>query len=81
VHLSTECNNKNYSAAFPNSLPEWFIKLFTQENDVLLDPFAGSGTTLKVAQKMHRNSIGIEILSRYVKLIKSNITAIETILF
>jgi site-specific DNA-methyltransferase (adenine-specific)/site-specific DNA-methyltransferase (cytosine-N4-specific) len=73
VHLSTECNNKNHSAAFPDSLPEWFIKLFTQENDVVLDPFAGSGTTLKVAQKMRRNSIGIEILPEYVELIKSNI--------
>jgi site-specific DNA-methyltransferase (adenine-specific)/site-specific DNA-methyltransferase (cytosine-N4-specific) len=73
VHLSTECSNKNHSAAFPDALPEWFIKLFTQENDTVLDPFAGSGTTLKIAQKMHRNSIGIEILPEYVELIKENI--------
>jgi hypothetical protein len=73
VHLSTECNNKNHSAAFPDALPEWFIKLFTLENDVVLDPFAGSGTTLKIAQKMYRNSIGIEILPEYIELIKSNI--------
>jgi len=73
VHLSTECNNKNHSAAFPDSLPEWFIKLFTQEGDTVLDPFVGSGTTLKVSKKLDRNSIGIEIVPEYVDLIKSEI--------
>ena len=48
LHLATECNNKNHSAAFPEELPEWFIKLFTKEFDVVLDPFMGSGTTLIV---------------------------------
>ncbi len=43
LHLATECNNKNHSAVFPESLPEWFINLFTQEYDVVLDPFMGSG--------------------------------------
>jgi len=73
LHLATECNNKNHSAAFPRALPEWFIKLFTRENDWVLDPFAGSGTTLEVASKMQRNSIGIEIVPEYVEMIKSNI--------
>ena len=73
LHLATECNNKNHSAAFPNSLPEWFIKLFTKENDTILDPFAGSGTTLFVAQKLNRNSIGIEIVPEYVEKIKINL--------
>ena len=39
LHLATECNNKNHSAAFPEGLPEWFIKLFTKEEDTVLDPF------------------------------------------
>ncbi|MEA3451056.1 MAG: site-specific DNA-methyltransferase [Bacteroidota bacterium] len=73
LHLATECNNKNHSAAFPNSLPEWFIKLFTTENDTVLDPFAGSGTTLFVAQKLNRNSIGIEIVPEYVEEIKNGL--------
>lgn len=73
LHLATECNNKDHSAAFPESLPEWFINLFTRESDVVLDPFAGSGTTLVVAKRMHRNSIGIEVLTEYCKLIKSQI--------
>ncbi len=74
LHLATECNNKNHSAAFPNSLPEWFIKLFTQENDTVLDPFAGSGTTLFVAEQLRRNSIGIEIVPEYVAEIKKKLT-------
>jgi len=65
LHMSTECGNKNHSATFPESLPEWFIKLFTKQNDVVLDPFMGSGTTIIVAQKMNRRSIGIEILPDY----------------
>ncbi len=73
VHLATECNNKNHSAAFPESLPEWFIKLFTQEYDTVLDPFAGSGTTLTVAQKLQRNSIGIELVPDYYEIIKEQI--------
>lgn len=73
LHLSTECNNKNHSAAFPDALPEWFIKLFTEEGDTVLDPFAGSGTTLRVAQSLHRNSAGIEIVPEYVAAIESQI--------
>ena len=73
LHLSTECSNKNHSAAFPNSLPEWFIKLFTKENDVILDPFIGSGTTAIVADKMGRNYIGIDINNEYCKMAKDEI--------
>ncbi len=65
LHLATETKNKNHSAVFPEALPEWFIKLFTKEGDWVLDPFMGSGTTLRVAQRMNRNSIGIEILPEY----------------
>jgi len=81
LHLATECNNKNHSATFPTSLPEWFIKLFTKENDFVLDPFAGSGTTLTVAKKLNRNSIGIEIVPEYIDLIKVNFQKQEYSLF
>jgi site-specific DNA-methyltransferase (adenine-specific) len=69
LHLATECNNKQHSAAFPRELPEWFIKLFTEEGQTVLDPFAGSGTTLKVAQDMGRKAIGIEIVPEYYDMI------------
>ncbi|HHU47237.1 MAG TPA: site-specific DNA-methyltransferase [Bacteroidales bacterium] len=81
LHLSTECNNKNHSAAFPDALPEWFIKLFTKEYDTVLDPFAGSGTTLRVAKSLYRNSIGIEILPGYIDIIKRQIQEKEFLLF
>jgi site-specific DNA-methyltransferase (adenine-specific)/site-specific DNA-methyltransferase (cytosine-N4-specific) len=71
LHLATECNNKKHSAAFPESLPEWFIKLFTQEGDTVLDPFMGSGTTCIAAQKMGRIAIGIDILQEYCEMVKN----------
>jgi site-specific DNA-methyltransferase (adenine-specific)/site-specific DNA-methyltransferase (cytosine-N4-specific) len=81
LHLATECSNKNHSAAFPDALPEWFIKLFTQEYDTVLDPFAGSGTTLRVAQKLNRNSLGIEIVPEYVAMAQAEITEKQWFLF
>ncbi len=77
LYLATECANKNHSAAFPEELPEWFIKLFTKENDLVLDPFMGSGTTLVVANRMKRNSIGIEILPEYYQMVKSKLQPVE----
>jgi DNA modification methylase len=68
LHFATECYNRNHSAVFPKALPEWFMKLFTQENDWVLDPFLGSGTTCEVAQELKRNSVGIEILPDYYEL-------------
>jgi site-specific DNA-methyltransferase (adenine-specific)/site-specific DNA-methyltransferase (cytosine-N4-specific) len=68
LHLATECANKNHSAAFPEALPEWFIKLFSKEGDMILDPFAGSGTTMLVANNLLRQSTGIELMPEYCRL-------------
>jgi len=81
LHFATVCFNKNHSAAFPEELPEWFIKLFTKEFDTVLDPFAGSGTTLQVAKKMGRNSIGVEIIEEYVEMIQNNIEENRLVLY
>jgi len=68
LHMATECSNRNHSATFPESLPEWFIKLFTRQGDVVLDPFMGSGTAIVVAQRMNRKAVGIDILPEYYKI-------------
>ena len=73
LHLSTETKNRHHSAVFPEALPEWFIKLFTKEGDWVLDPFMGSGTTVRVAQKLGRIAIGIEILPEYFALAQQQI--------
>ena len=66
LHLATECANRQHSAAFPLALPQWFIKLFTDEGDAVLDPFAGSGTTLQAAIELGRKAIGIDISQEFV---------------
>lgn len=81
LHLATECGNKNHSAAFPESLPEWFIKLFTQEYDTVLDPFMGSGTTVFVANRMNRHAIGIDIVDEYCEKVQKQINEQKMMLF
>jgi len=73
LHLATECGNKNHSAAFPKELPTWFIKLFTEEGDLVLDPFAGSGTSCVAAYELNRNYIGIELKEDYFQQALANI--------
>lgn len=73
LHLATETSNKSHSAAFPKALPEWFIKLFTQEGDWVLDPFVGSGTTVSVASALNRNSVGIDTMSDYIELARESV--------
>jgi site-specific DNA-methyltransferase (adenine-specific)/site-specific DNA-methyltransferase (cytosine-N4-specific) len=77
LHLATESSNKNHSAAFPESIPEWFIKLFTQEGDTVLDPFLGSGTTSVVAKRLNRHSIGIELLPEYFDIAERRVEEVE----
>lgn len=65
LHMATECSNQGHSATFPASLPEWFIRLFTDPGDLVLDPFCGSGTTAIVSQKLRRNFMAIDIKKEY----------------
>jgi len=73
LHLPTECSNKNHSAAFPRALPEWFIRLFTDLGDWVLDPFVGSGTTLEAAKLLGRNAVGIDIIPEYCRMARENV--------
>lgn len=81
LHLATECYNRKHSAVFPQKLPEWFIRLFTREGDLVLDPFMGSGTTLKAAQKLNRNAVGIEIVDEYCRLAQRELYGAKQVLF
>jgi DNA modification methylase len=73
LHMATECGNKNHSATFPKELPSWFIRLFTNEGDVVLDPFMGSGTTSIAAYELGRGYTGIELKDEYYREALSNI--------
>lgn len=68
LHLSTECANRGHSASFPIALPRWFIKLFTQAGDIVLDPFIGSGTTAIACLELNRHYLGIEAMDSYIRL-------------
>jgi site-specific DNA-methyltransferase (adenine-specific) len=73
LHLATECGNKQHPAAFPLALPSFFIKLFTEVGDVVLDPFLGSETTVQAAACLGRDSIGIEIAPEYVAIARARV--------
>ncbi len=77
IHLATETGNKGHSAAFPKALPEWFIKLFTQPGDLVLDPFMGSGTTVLVALEMARKAVGIEIMPEYFTMVEKELASYQ----
>ena len=57
-------------------ISDWFIEKFTKENDIVLDPFCGLGTTAISCKKMNRQFIGFEIVKEYckeaIKRIKEN---------
>jgi len=60
-------------AAFPYELPYRAIKLFSYKGETVLDPFVGSGTTMKAARDLERNSIGYEIKKSLVPIIKEKL--------
>lgn len=64
---------KDHIAMFPEELPRRLIKMFSFVNETILDPFAGSGTTSLAAKNTERNSIGFEINSEFIPVIKEKI--------
>lgn len=65
--LCKEKGIKPHPAKFPKKFAEFFIKFLTDENDYVLDPFAGSNTTGYVAESLNRNWIAFELDENYVK--------------
>jgi DNA modification methylase len=73
LHMATECYNRNHAATFPVDLPSWFIKLFTEPGDVVLDPFIGSGTTAVACVRLGRRYIGFEWNPQYVQVARQRL--------
>ena len=77
VYVDTVINldriTKGHPAPFPDEIPLRLIQLYTFQGETVLDPFGGSGTTMKIARNLKRNSIIYEINSDYIELIKQNV--------
>ncbi len=62
-----------HEAMFPEELPRRLIRMFTFTGDTVLDPFLGSGTTLKTALNLGRNAVGYEINQDFLEIIKEKV--------
>lgn len=71
---------QNDDVRYPESLVDYFLKEYTHTGDVVLDPFAGYGTTLLVAERMGRVPFGIEIDQNRVNFAKSKLSNPENII-
>ena len=76
ITLPTDTTNHVHPAAFPLSLPTFFIKLMSEPGDVVFDPFMGGGTTLLAARQEGRNYIGCDIVKEYVDATKERLEII-----
>jgi len=72
VHYCNE-NRQNHPTQKPEGLIERMVLASSKENDLVLDPFSGSGTTLRVCQQLNRKGIGIEINQMYVDQTKDRL--------
>lgn len=69
----------DHEAMFPEELPKRLIRMFSFVGDTILDPFLGSGTTIKVALEQKRNGVGYEVNKKFLSLIKKKIGNKENI--
>ncbi|HEV2316554.1 MAG TPA: site-specific DNA-methyltransferase [Thermoplasmata archaeon] len=65
------------TAAFPPEIPRRLIRMFSVEGDTVLDPFAGTGTTLRVARELRRRAVGVEIETELAERLRREFTAPE----
>lgn len=66
--MNTRCFKGTHSAVFPPELPELCIKAGSREDDIILDPFMGAGTTALVAARLGRRFIGYELNPEYITI-------------
>lgn len=70
-----------HSAVFPEELVKTIIENFSNEGDLVYDPFMGTGTTAIVAKKLNRNYLGSELTEKYFKVINERLQIFENELF
>jgi len=67
IRRCAETAQKVHPARFPAALPEFFIKLLSSEDDIVVDPFAGSNTTGWIAENLRRRWLSFELDANYVQ--------------
>ncbi len=72
---------RNHPCPKPKNLWGWIIRTFTKENDFIVDPFAGSGTTAIVCEEYKRRYLCADINPDYVKMMKKRVTEIQGSMF
>ncbi|GAA9368000.1 hypothetical protein TH0631_00060 [Helicobacter pylori] len=68
-----------HDAMFPEELVKRCLKLFSYQNDIVLDPFNGAGTTTKVAKQLGRRFIGIDISEKYCEVARARLEEVTNL--
>lgn len=68
-----KAKSEEHPAPFPIELPKRLIKLYSFYGDTVLDPFAGTGTTMKAALQLGRKAVGFELNPDYIRLIRAKV--------
>ncbi len=77
IPVNSPKKDEKHAAPYPEELPRRLIQLFTFKGDIVLDPFAGSGTTCKIAKQLGRRSIAVELSKKYCQLIEKKVQNVE----
>jgi len=78
--IQPERNRKLHPAPFPEKLVEYVLRFFSFEDDIVLDPFIGSGTTAVVADKLNRYWVGIELSEKYCEVTANRLEQYRSLL-
>jgi len=76
IEVKSESSQGSHSAPFPRALVEFFVKAFTDADDVVFDPFMGSGTTMAAAHGLGRTGYGCEISPAYCDVVLRRIASL-----
>jgi len=79
--IATAMSKEDHFASYPSTIPELCIKASTRENDVVVDPFAGTGTTLLQASILGRRYIGFDLNPKYVAIARKRLKRLEGLFF